>query len=205
MNLTKQEIIAIKLLSWTPRTRKVSSDWARYSPDIKVCVLQTLIVSFTKALLGMHEPEEAKKKFEAILQFDPNNKAAHNQVVICNAKIREQREKDKKLYANIFTKMAEHDRQVSDQWRFGWWDEAGKGVQLDVDLEEVDREKQAAIEEAKEARRKEHREYLKRYGGKAPPRPLGKDGKPLQLADDEEEEQKTEKQDESVRICVRSA
>ncbi|EFX66021.1 hypothetical protein DAPPUDRAFT_204206 [Daphnia pulex] len=64
-----------------------------------------------QALLGIHEPEEAKKHFEAILQFDSNNKAAANQVVICNAKIREQREKDKKLYSSIFNKMAENDRQ----------------------------------------------------------------------------------------------
>ncbi|XP_046632357.1 peptidyl-prolyl cis-trans isomerase FKBP4-like [Daphnia pulicaria] len=63
-----------------------------------------------QALLGIHEPEEAKKHL-AILQFDSNNKAAANQVVICNAKIREQREKDKKLYSSIFNKMAENDRQ----------------------------------------------------------------------------------------------
>ncbi|XP_046451589.1 peptidyl-prolyl cis-trans isomerase FKBP4-like [Daphnia pulex] len=64
-----------------------------------------------QALLGIHVPDEAKKHFEAILQFDSNNKAAANQVVICNAKIREQREKDKKLYSSIFNKMAENDRQ----------------------------------------------------------------------------------------------
>ncbi|KZS08950.1 Peptidyl-prolyl cis-trans isomerase FKBP4 [Daphnia magna] len=64
-----------------------------------------------QSMLGLHEPEEAKKHFEAILQFDSNNKAAANQVVICNAKIREQREKDKKLYSSIFNKMAENDRQ----------------------------------------------------------------------------------------------
>jgi hypothetical protein len=29
--------------------------------------------------LGIHEPEEAKKRFEAILQFDSNNKAARRQ------------------------------------------------------------------------------------------------------------------------------
>ena len=62
--------------------------------------------------MGIHEPEEAKKRFEAILQFDSNNKAAANQVVICNARIREQREKDNKLHSSIFNKMAENDRQV---------------------------------------------------------------------------------------------
>jgi len=63
-----------------------------------------------QALLGMHEPESAKKQFETILQSDSNNKAASNQVVICNARIREQHQKDKKLYSNIFNTMAENDR-----------------------------------------------------------------------------------------------
>jgi hypothetical protein len=64
--------------------------------------------------MGIHEPEEAKKHFEAILHFDSNNKAAANQVVICNARIREQpvTVKDKKLYSSIFNKMAKNDRQV---------------------------------------------------------------------------------------------
>jgi hypothetical protein len=70
------------------------------------------VICFIQALLGIHEPEEAKKRFEAILQFDSNNKAAANQVVICNARIREQPVKDKKLYPSIFNKMAENDRQL---------------------------------------------------------------------------------------------
>lgn len=146
-----------------------------------------------QALLGIHEPEEAKKNFEAILTFDPNNKAAANQVVICNAKIREQREKDKKLYSSIFNKMAENDRQVNEKnggkWRYGWWDEVGKGVQLDVNLEQIEREKQEAIEEVKANRRKDNEEFLKRYGGKLkPPKPVEVNGKPFELKPEEEEE-----------------
>jgi FK506-binding protein 4/5 len=80
-------------------------------------------------------PDEAKKHFEAILQFDSNNKAAANQVVICNAKIREQREKDKKLYSSIFNKMVEkRSTGKRSEWRqmalYGWWDESTKGVHL---------------------------------------------------------------------------
>jgi len=63
-----------------------------------------------QAFLGMHEPQSAKKQFETILQSDSSNKAASNQVVICNARIREQHQKDKKLYSNIFNTMAENDR-----------------------------------------------------------------------------------------------
>lgn len=141
-------------------------------------------------MLGMHEPEEAKKHFEAILAVDANNKAAANQVVICQAKIREQRQKDKQLYSSIFNKMAENDRQVSDQWRFGWWSEGGRGgtVQLDVDLEQIEREKQAAIEESKAARRKENQDFLRRYGGKLrPPKPVSVNGKPFELKEEDDD------------------
>ena len=60
----------------------------------------------------MREPQAAKKNFEAILVVDATNKAAINQVTICNARIREERQKEKKLYSNIFSRMAESDRQV---------------------------------------------------------------------------------------------
>ena len=136
----------------------------------------------------MHEPEEAKKHFEAILEVDSGNKAAANQVVICQAKIREQKQKDKQLYSSIFEKMAENDRKVSgsEKWRFGWWSGGGQ-VELDVDLEKIDQEKREAEEEAKAARRKENQQFLKRYGGKnAPPKPLGRDGKPIYLPEDDD-------------------
>ena len=147
--------------------------------------------------MGLYEPEEAKKHFEAILQFDPNNKAAANQVVICNAKIREQREKDKKLYSSIFSKMAENDRQVMEKkggkWLYGWWDETGKDVQLDVDLEQVEREKREACEEARANRRKENEDFLKRYGGKLKPKtPVEINGKPFKIKEDEDESENVE-------------
>jgi hypothetical protein len=144
--------------------------------------------------LGIHEPEEAKKHFEAILQFDSNNKAAANQVVICNAKIREQREKDKKLYSSIFNKMAENNRQVSEKnggkWLYGWWDESMKGVQLpqlDVDLAQIERDKQEAVEQLKAERRKNQADFFKRYGGRKP-NIVSVNGKPLNLNGDEGEE-----------------
>jgi FK506-binding protein 4/5 len=59
------------------------------------------------------EPEIAKKDFETILQHEPNNKAAANQIKICNQKIKEQLSKEKQIYANMFEKFAKIDRQVS--------------------------------------------------------------------------------------------
>ena len=142
--------------------------------------------------MGIHEPEEAKKRFEAILQFDSNNKAAANQVVICNARIREQREKDKKLYSSIFNKMAENDRQVSEKnggkWLYGWWDESTKGVQLDVDLAQIERDKQEAVEQLKAERRKNNADFFKRYGGRKP-NIVSVNGKPINLNEDEAEEE----------------
>ena len=142
--------------------------------------------------MGIHEPEEAKKRFEAILQFDSNNKAAANQVVICNARIREQREKDKKLYSSIFNKMAENDRQVSEKnggkWLYGWWDESTKGVQLDVNLGQIERDKQEAVEQLKAERRKNNADFFKRYGGRKP-NIVSVNGKPINLNEDEAEEE----------------
>lgn len=67
------------------------------------------------ARLAMHEMETAKEDFQAVLKIDPNNKAAANQIIVCNNKMKEQREKDKKLYSNMFTKMAQQDTKKVDQ------------------------------------------------------------------------------------------
>ena len=142
--------------------------------------------------MGIHELEDAKKHFDSILQFDSNNKAAANQVVICNAKIREQREKDKKLYSSIFNKMAENDHKVSEknggQWLYGWWDESTKGVQLDVDLAQIERDKQEAVEQLKVERRKNQADFFKRYGGRKP-NIVSVNGKPLNLNEDDDGEE----------------
>jgi len=54
----------------------------------------------------------AKKDFEEILKVEPNNKAAANQLKACAIKVKEQLNKEKKLYANMFEKFATIDRQV---------------------------------------------------------------------------------------------
>jgi FK506-binding protein 4/5 len=54
----------------------------------------------------------ARKDFEEILKVEPNNKAAANQLKICAVKVKEQLDKEKKLYANMFEKFASIDRQV---------------------------------------------------------------------------------------------
>jgi len=66
-----------------------------------------------QANLGLGEPEIAKVDFEAVLAQDPANKAAAQHVNICNQKLKEQRVKEKQIYANMFDKFAKKDREVS--------------------------------------------------------------------------------------------
>ncbi|XP_053083173.1 peptidyl-prolyl cis-trans isomerase FKBP5 isoform X2 [Pangasianodon hypophthalmus] len=51
--------------------------------------------------------------FRQVLQVNPTNRAAHCQIAVCQRKIREHHERDKKIYANMFQRFAEHDAKVS--------------------------------------------------------------------------------------------
>lgn len=62
-----------------------------------------------EALFGMKEFDRAKNDFQRVVQLYPSNKAAKNQVVLCQKRIKEQHEKDKRIYANMFQKFAERD------------------------------------------------------------------------------------------------
>ncbi|KAM9807908.1 peptidyl-prolyl cis-trans isomerase FKBP4 [Neosynchiropus ocellatus] len=68
-----------------------------------------------EALYGMKEFERAKEDFQRVLQLYPANKAAKSQVVLCQKQIKEQREKDKRIYANMFQKFAERDLKEEKQ------------------------------------------------------------------------------------------
>lgn len=62
-----------------------------------------------EALIGMKEFGRARDDFQQVIQLYPNNKAAKSQVVLCQKHIKEQHEKDKRIYANMFQKFAERD------------------------------------------------------------------------------------------------
>jgi len=70
-----------------------------------------------QANLGLGEPEKAKADFEAVLKTDPNNKAAASHIIICNKEIKEQRVREKKIYANMFEKFAQRDREKEEERR----------------------------------------------------------------------------------------
>lgn len=62
-----------------------------------------------EALFAMKEFERAKDDFQKVIQLYPSNKAAKTQIALCQKRIKEQHEKDKRIYANMFQKFAERD------------------------------------------------------------------------------------------------
>uniref|UniRef100_A0A1W7R9X1 peptidylprolyl isomerase n=1 Tax=Hadrurus spadix TaxID=141984 RepID=A0A1W7R9X1_9SCOR len=64
-----------------------------------------------QAYFSLKEYELAKKDFQAVLNIDSNNKAAHNQILNCNNKIKAQLDKERKTYLNMFEKFAKQDSE----------------------------------------------------------------------------------------------
>ncbi|KAM9755053.1 peptidyl-prolyl cis-trans isomerase FKBP4 [Menidia menidia] len=62
-----------------------------------------------EALFCMKEFDRARDDFQRVVQLYPANKAAKSQVVLCQKRMKEQHEKDKRIYANMFQKFAERD------------------------------------------------------------------------------------------------
>lgn len=58
----------------------------------------------------------AKKDFEKVLELAPENKAAKNQITICNQKIKMQNEKEKRLYKNMFDTILKENRDKVRIW-----------------------------------------------------------------------------------------
>ncbi|XP_036145842.1 FK506-binding protein 59 [Monomorium pharaonis] len=68
-----------------------------------------------QAHLGLSSPEIAVNDFQEVLKVSPKNTAASKQILICNALIKKQLAKEKKLYANMFDKFAQEDKQKEEQ------------------------------------------------------------------------------------------
>ncbi|XP_077373155.1 peptidyl-prolyl cis-trans isomerase FKBP4 [Festucalex cinctus] len=62
-----------------------------------------------EALFSMKEFDKARDDFQRVVQLYPANKAAKSQMVLCQKHMKEQHEKDKRTYANMFQKFAERD------------------------------------------------------------------------------------------------
>lgn len=64
--------------------------------------------------LSLGDFEKALEDFTAVREIEPDNKAALNQVTVCKQKIKNYNEQQKKVFANMFTKFAKSDKQVSE-------------------------------------------------------------------------------------------
>ncbi|XP_044050622.1 peptidyl-prolyl cis-trans isomerase FKBP4 [Siniperca chuatsi] len=62
-----------------------------------------------EALYAMKEFDRARDDFQQVIQLYPANKAAKSQMALCQKRLKEQHEKDKRIYANMFQKFAERD------------------------------------------------------------------------------------------------
>lgn len=65
-----------------------------------------------QAYLAIGEPQLAADDFKTLLTVEPNNSAAKSQLAVCNKVLKEQLQKEKKIYANMFDKFAKMDTQV---------------------------------------------------------------------------------------------
>lgn len=66
-----------------------------------------------QALLSLDEPQLASNDFSEVLRLQPTNQAAKAQLAICNKTLKEQLQKEKQIYANMFEKFAKSDTQVN--------------------------------------------------------------------------------------------
>ncbi|XP_059618272.1 FK506-binding protein 59 isoform X2 [Phlebotomus argentipes] len=75
---------------------------------------QTSVKAFYRrgqAFMSLGNLEAAMKDFQEVQQLEPSNKAAQNQITLLKHKLREANEKERKIYANMFTKFANADKQ----------------------------------------------------------------------------------------------
>ena len=67
-----------------------------------------------QAYFGQKDYDLAKNDFNAVLQLDPNNKAAKNQLILAANAIKAQLEKERTTYRNMFELFAKQDLKVID-------------------------------------------------------------------------------------------
>lgn len=68
----------------------------------------------------MNDFDLARADFQKVLQLYPSNKAAKAQLAVCQQRIRKQLAREKKLYANMFERLAEEESKVRFGTGNGW-------------------------------------------------------------------------------------
>ncbi|KAF0754505.1 FK506-binding protein 59-like, partial [Aphis craccivora] len=69
-----------------------------------------------EALVGLHELVAAKQSFEAVLQQEPNNRAAIAKIIECDKKLKSQKKIEKSVYSNMFEKFAKRDTEKEEEF-----------------------------------------------------------------------------------------
>lgn len=87
--------------------------------------------------LATNEYKEALLDFQKVLELETTNKAAQNQIQICKLKIKEANDKEKKIYANMFTKLAAADKEVDipTETECGEWTDEDTKREVDLAFE----------------------------------------------------------------------
>lgn len=65
------------------------------------------------ANIGIKEAYDAKDDFLKVLELEPENKAAKQQLLICEKQIKQHKEREKQVYSRMFEKFAKLDTAVS--------------------------------------------------------------------------------------------
>lgn len=85
-----------------------------------------------EARLLKNEFSLALMDFRQVLQVNPSNRAARTRISVCQRKIREHHEQDKKIYANMFQRFAEHDAKVPENLQDLSWTHTAVHSHADV-------------------------------------------------------------------------
>merc|ERR1712098_151857 len=64
--------------------------------------------------LALNDCESAKADFEKTAELDPDNKAAKNKITYCQQRIKAQKDKEKRTFANMFDKFAMADKRKEE-------------------------------------------------------------------------------------------
>lgn len=123
-----------------------------------------------EAKLALNDCEAAKDDFEKTIQLDPENRAAKNKILICQQRMKLQKSKEKKTFANMFDKFAAIDQKKEkleklrrpdtmkqiDQWNSGSESisvnsdpnslNVGGDIKMNLDLNEAIAQEEAAME-----------------------------------------------------------
>lgn len=63
--------------------------------------------------MTLGETERALGDFELVHEYEPDNKAAVNQITICKQKMKQYQQEEKARYKNMFSRFAAADGDVS--------------------------------------------------------------------------------------------